>query len=74
MILAMTVWNLSAYAAWRFRRMWRLTVQSNNADDEANGQDENDDGIDLEAGRLVGVEPFNVVSLSIIPPCSLRVH
>lgn len=41
-------------------------MQSDNANDEANGQDENDDGIDLEAGRLVGVEPFEVVSLSII--------
>lgn len=33
-------------------------MESNDADDEANGEDENDNGINLEAGRLVGVEPF----------------
>lgn len=34
-----------------------LTVERNNADDEADGEHEDDDGVDLEAGRLVGVEP-----------------
>lgn len=33
------------------------TVQSDNAEDEDDGQGHDDDGVDLETGGLVGVQP-----------------
>jgi hypothetical protein len=36
----------------------RLTVKSNNTEDEDNGQGHDHDGVDLESGRLIGVEPY----------------
>ena len=33
------------------------TVQSDDAEDEDNGQGHNDNGIDLETGRLISVQP-----------------
>ena len=35
----------------------RHTVQSNNAEDEDNRQCHDNDRVDLEAGRLIGVQP-----------------
>jgi hypothetical protein len=34
-----------------------LTVESHNGEDEHNGQSHNHDGVDLEPGGLIGVEP-----------------
>lgn len=39
------------------RTMWcKRTVKSNNAEDEDQRQNKDDDGVDLEAGTLIGVE------------------
>lgn len=35
----------------------RLTVQGDDGEDEDEGEDKDDDGVDLQTGRLVGVEP-----------------
>jgi hypothetical protein len=37
-----------------------LTVESNNGEDEHNRQSHNHDGVDLESGRLIGVEPCTI--------------
>lgn len=37
-------------------RVVKHTVQSNNAEDEHQGQNKDNDGVNLQAGRLVGVE------------------
>ena len=38
------------------------TVKSDNAEDEDNRQSHDDDRVDLEAGRLIGVQPWNKMS------------
>ena len=38
------------------------TVKSDNAEDEDNRQSHDDDRVDLEAGRLIGVQPWNTMS------------
>lgn len=40
----------------RTTRVVKHTVQSNNTEDEHQGQNKHNDGVDLQAGRLVGVE------------------
>lgn len=40
---------------WNESRV-RLTVQSDDRNDEADGENENDERVDLEAGGFVGVE------------------
>jgi hypothetical protein len=46
--------------------MVQLTVKRNNAEDEDNGQGHDHDGVDLESGRLIGVEPCTSVLASDI--------
>lgn len=36
------------------------TVQSNNAEDEDDGQSHDNNGVDLETGGLIGVQPWNM--------------
>lgn len=38
--------------------MTKHTVQGNNAEDEDNGQGHDHNGVDLESGRLIGVQPY----------------
>ncbi|KAK1245759.1 hypothetical protein MKX07_004828 [Trichoderma sp. CBMAI-0711] len=39
-------------------RMWGLTVQSNNAEDEDQGQNKDNNRVNLQSGRLVRVESY----------------
>lgn len=43
----------------------KLTVKGDNAENENKGKNENNDGVDLEAGRLIGVESY-VIRLAFI--------
>lgn len=42
-------------------------MQSNNAEDEDQRKNEHDDGVDLEAGALVRVEPYLMLAHHILP-------
>ena len=51
----------------------KLTVKSNNAEDENKRQNEDNDGVDLESRRLVSVESYNCM-LAQIPTHTPRLH
>lgn len=66
MILAMTERDVSfgLYACSAVGRPRERTVKSDDREDEDQRQNEDDDRIDLETRRLVGVEPYMMLSAS----------
>jgi hypothetical protein len=47
-----------------------LTVKSDNAEDEDNGKSHDHNGVDLQSGRFIGVEPYRrVVSKTYTSSC-----
>jgi hypothetical protein len=67
MTLAMTI---ACQYAWGRRMVLRHTVKGNNAEDEDNGKSHDHDGVDLESGGLISVQPCAFQLAGVNSMCS----
>lgn len=57
----MTEWYISRSSCFLVG-VHEHTMQSDDAEDEHNGQSHDNDRVDLETGRLISVQPWNLLS------------